>query len=303
MKKNYIFDYFFTIYLILCRFCSILKFMKYNFSVTTGSGDQIDLDLYSSDPEKPLPVVIIVHGFKGFKDWGFFPSAGEYFSTAGYHSVVFNFSHNGITPGNDIFNELDKFAKNTISLEKRELKEIIARVNLGEFCNLLGKIFIIGHSRGGGVVLLAASGVPDISAIAVWSSISHFDRYTERQKNLVAKQGFLEIPNSRTGQIMRMNSSFFDDLALNGREGLSIEKALQKIEQPILAVHGDIDGTVPVSEAFEINKQCKHPASEVFIVPKADHTFKMVHPATELTIQFMQVLEKTQSFFSSNQRG
>ncbi len=277
--------------------------MKYNFSVTTESGDRIDLDLYSRDPEKPLPVVVVVHGFKGFKDWGFFPVTGEYFSDHGYHAVVFNFSHNGITPGNDIFNELDKFARNTLSLEKRELKEIIARVNLGEFCNLGGELFIIGHSRGGGVALLAASGEANVSAIAVWSSISYVDRYTERQKKLVSEQGFLEIPNSRTGQMMRMNHSFFDDLDANGGDGLSIEKALQNIYCPILTVHGEIDGTVPVREAFAINELCKNQASEVFIVTKADHTFKMVHPATELTAQFKQVLEKTQSFFSSNKRG
>lgn len=277
--------------------------MKYIFSVTTASGDQIDLDLYSSDPSELKPAVIIVHGFKGFKDWGFFPLAGEYFASNGYHAVVFNFSHNGISPGNDIFNELEKFAENSLSIEKRELKEIIARVYSGEFCNLDGNLFIIGHSRGGGVTLLSSAGNPDITAVAVWASVSFVDRYTAHQKKQIADQGYLEIPNSRTGQLMRLNRYFFDDISANASTGLSIEKALEKINFPVLAVHGEIDGTVPVKEAVEINRWSKHPGSEILIVPKADHTFKMVHPATEITNQFSQVLEKTQTFFRSNQRG
>lgn len=277
--------------------------MKYNFSVTTASGDQIDLDLYSSDPSELKPAVIIVHGFKGFKDWGFFPLAGEYFAAIGYHAILFNFSHNGISPGNDIFNELEKFAENNLSLEKRELKEIIARVFSGEFCNLDGNLFIIGHSRGGGVALLSSAGNSDITAVAVWASVSYADRYTAHQKKQVAEQGYLEIPNSRTGQLMRLNRSFFDDINANAATELSIEKALEKITCPVLAVHGEIDGTVPVKEAVEINRWSRHPGSELLIVPKADHTFKMVHPANEITNQFSQVLDKTQTFFRSNQRG
>jgi len=39
---------------------------------------------------------VYVHGFKGFKDWGFVPYIGETFASKGFAFLTFNFSHNGI---------------------------------------------------------------------------------------------------------------------------------------------------------------------------------------------------------------
>ncbi len=277
--------------------------MKYNFSVETARGERINLDLYSDDPDAARPCVVIVHGFKGFKDWGLFPVAAAFFEQQNYHAITFNFSHNGISPGTDIFDQLDKFAQNTFSREKQELNEIINRVISGEFCNLNGDLFIIGHSRGGGVALLVAPGIPAISAIATWASISNVDRFTERQKKLMVENGFIELPNSRTGQMMRINRTFTEDIELNSNDELSIEKAILKIDKPVLVVHGEIDGTVPVQEARFIFERLKSPSSEILIVPKSDHTFKMSHPAGDISTQFEFILEKTHNFFRSNQRG
>jgi len=42
-------------------------------------------DLYApvNSPGSVLPVVLFIHGFKGFKDWGAFPDACEEFARAG----------------------------------------------------------------------------------------------------------------------------------------------------------------------------------------------------------------------------
>ena len=52
-------------------------------------------------PEKGavrLPVLIFLHGFKGFKDWGHFPMVAEYLARSGFAVLRFNFSHNGTSP-------------------------------------------------------------------------------------------------------------------------------------------------------------------------------------------------------------
>jgi Lysophospholipase len=202
--------------------------MKYNFSINTIPGNKIDLDLYSEAPSEPRSVVVIAHGFKGFKDWGFFPHAGDYFAHAGYHCVIFNFSHNGITPGNDIFDEPEKFADNTASLELSELIEVVRRVVSNEFCKFNGDLFIIGHSRGGGIAMLAAPHIAELTALGLWSAISYTDRFTERQKEVARSVGYLEVPNSRTGQILRMNRSFFEDIEANKEGSLSIVKTFSE---------------------------------------------------------------------------
>ncbi len=277
--------------------------MKYNFLITTSAGNQIDCDLYSTDRNESKPVVMFVHGFKGFKDWGFFPPAAGYFEGKGYHSITFNFSHNGVSPGSFEFDDLAEFAKNSLSLEVDELKEISSFIISGNFCNFSGQLFIIGHSRGGGATLLASPAIKNLGAVAVWSSISYVDRYTDRQKKDWKEKGSLSFLNTRTGQEMSMNYSFLEDLLTNKEEKLSIEKSTRQLEIPVLAVHGEIDLTVPVRDSERIISFSKNQNSELFIVPRAGHTFNMVHPPVETTEQFSLVINKTDKFFRRYIRG
>ncbi|GAB1442061.1 hypothetical protein MASR2M39_08960 [Ignavibacteriales bacterium] len=277
--------------------------MKYNFLITTSAGDQIDCDLYSIARNESKPVVLFVHGFKGFKDWGFFPDAARYFAENGYHAITFNFSHNGVSPGSIDFDDLAGFAKNSLSLEVDELKEISSFIISSNFCNFSGQLFIIGHSRGGGAVLLASPSIKNLYAAAVWSSISYVDRYTERQKKEWKENGSLNFLNTRTGQEMKMNYSFLEDILINKDGKLSIEKSTGKLEIPVLAVHGEIDLTVPVKDSERIISYSKNKNSQLFIVPKAGHTFNMVHPAVEITNQFSTVINKTEKFFRRYIRG
>ncbi len=277
--------------------------MKYNFLIDTLSGNKIELDVYSLDKSEAKPVVIFVHGFKGFKDWGFFPASAEYFAQRGYHSIIFNFSHNGIKSGCEVFNELDNFAKNTLSLEVDELKEISSRVISNDFCNFSGDLFIIGHSRGGAVTLLSSPEINYVKALSVWASISFVDRYTKRQKEEWKEKGYLGFLNTRTGQEMRLDVEFLDDILKHKDEKLSIEAQTGKVDLPIHVIHGEIDLTVPVRDAQNILAYCKHPDSTLSIIPKAGHTFNMVHPPSEMTDQLIEVLNKTESFFRKYNRG
>lgn len=277
--------------------------MKYNFLITTSAGNLIDCDLYSEDRNECKPVVLFVHGFKGFKDWGFFPPAAGFFAKNGFHAITFNFSHNGVSTGSLDFDDLASFAENNLSLEVDELKEIATFIISSNFCNFSGQLFIIGHSRGGGVALLASPTIKELYAVAAWSSISFVDRYTDRQKKEWVERGSLKFLNARTGQEMSMNYSFLEDLLANKEAKLSIEKSIAQLEIPILAIHGEIDLTVPVKDSERIISFSKNRKSELFIVPKAGHTFDMVHPATEITAQFSSVINKTEKFFRRYIRG
>ena len=44
-------------------------------------------------PGEARPAVVICHGFKGFKDWGFFPKLSERLAVAGFTALSFNFFH------------------------------------------------------------------------------------------------------------------------------------------------------------------------------------------------------------------
>ena len=72
--------------------------------IIEGSHDKPILLDFAYEPTNTLkPVIIFVHGFKGFKDWGHFNLLMDYFVQQGFVFVKFNFSHNGGTVENPIW--------------------------------------------------------------------------------------------------------------------------------------------------------------------------------------------------------
>ncbi|MEJ2005865.1 MAG: dienelactone hydrolase, partial [Cyclobacteriaceae bacterium] len=89
-------------------------------------GRRYSIDIRWTIDKRPKPVILFLHGFKGFKDWGTFPLIAEKLSDEGFVVVKMNFSHNGVTvddPGN--FNDLDAFAENRFSYELDDVKDTI----------------------------------------------------------------------------------------------------------------------------------------------------------------------------------
>jgi pimeloyl-ACP methyl ester carboxylesterase len=239
-----------------------------------------------------------VHGFKGFKDWGFFPYLGTYFSEKGFFVLTFNFSHNGIGTLNSEFTELDKFAKNTISLEISELNDLIKAYYQGFFGNKKSnKIILIGHSRGGAVSLLSSLINDKPFAYVVWATVAKLDRYTDRQKREWKKNGYIEVLNSRTKQMMIMDVDLLKDIEENIDGSLNIKNAVKKLNKPLLIIHGEQDVTIPISEAEDIYSWSNQAKTELFKLPNAGHTFDIVHPFAGTNKKFIEILEKTDSFF------
>ena len=142
--------------------------MTQNYILKPAENQQLDITIYGMPNLIEGNCIIFVHGFKGFKDWGFGPYLGEYFADKGYFVITFNFSHNGVGLNSVDFNELDKFSENTYSLEISEIGEIVKAYKNGFFGkpNPNAKIGLLGHSRGGGDAIIASSISDDIIALA-----------------------------------------------------------------------------------------------------------------------------------------
>lgn len=276
--------------------------MSQNYSFTTYENNILDITTYGNSNLEHGNCIVFVHGFKGFKDWGFGPYLADYFSKNGYFVITFNFSHNGIGPNSVDFNELDKFANNYYSLEIREILEIISayRSNFFGNANPNGKIGIIGHSRGGGDAIIASSLSDEISALVTWSAISKFDRFTERQKIDWKNKGYIEMLNARTKQLMRLNRILLEDIENNSKDYLNIKKALQILNKPYLIIHGEQDLAVPISEAEDLYKWSNKDLTEFYRIKGTGHTFDIKHPFIESSKSFESVLDKTLSFFNNH---
>lgn len=248
-------------------------------AVISGSNDRpMPLDLHLPE-QKKAPLVIMVHGFKGFKDWGHFPLVGNAFAEAGFAFLRFNFSHNGTTPESPSdFVDFEAFAENTLIKELDDVQIILDELHSGNLFSAasvdLDNIFIIGHSRGGGIALISSAEDNRIKGLATWAAVNHYDR-EGFPLDVWEKQGKILIPNARTGQEMPMNWQFVEVMKAN-MDRLSIKSQSEKVNVPTLVVHGTKDPTVPYSEAKEMTEW--NDSFELFTIDDADHSFGGKHP-------------------------
>jgi len=274
--------------------------MRNDFLLITKKSNRIRITVYGADNLKSAPCLIFVHGFKGFKDWGFGPYIGDFFAKKGFFVITFNFSHNGIGEGKTEFTELDKFAENTFSLEVAELNEVIDAY-LNSFIGGISDkgIGIAGHSRGGAIAMLTSRSRPEVKAVTVWSSVSKLERYSERQKEEWRKKGVFNVLNTRTNQVMPLNLTLLDDIE-NNSDALSIQSAVGNLSKPLLIVHGENDLAVPFHEAGQLLEWADKENSELIKIDKAGHTFDIKHPFEGSNPKFETVLDKTEKFFKTN---
>ncbi len=253
------------------------------------------VDVRASPHEEPRPAVLILHGFKGFKDWGMFPPFAERLARAGFTAVSFNVSGSGVDDaGEGAWPEL--FGRNTFSAELDDLDTVLGALDAGRLgVPRPSTVGLVGHSRGGGVSILAAHRTPRIAALVTWSAVSTLDRWGPHLKEQWRRDGVLTIENARTGQKLPMYTDVLDEVEARADTDLSITAAARVIEAPWLVIHGEADETVPVREATALI-EASGGRAELLIIPHTGHTFGAVHPFAGRTPALEQVFDASADF-------
>lgn len=270
-----------------------MKLEKLKLRNTTG--DIINTDLRYKEDLKNIPLVIFSHGFKGFKDWGCFPYMMERIAEAGSFAVSFNFTFNGTGENEDDmseFSRLERFADNTFSKELNDLGSVIDHFekNKENYNYDFENLILIGHSRGGGISIIKTAEDKRVKKLITLATVSTFMRYSEGLLKKWKKYGYFEVLNSRTNQIMRQNYVLIEDLEKNS-ERLDIEKAMGKIEVPVLLIHGEQDVSVDYSSSDTLYNTGSPDNKKFVLIPNAGHTFGCVHPSAGTTEQFEKVID------------
>jgi len=224
--------------------------------------------------------IVVCHGFKGFKDWGFFPYLAERLAIATGAAVAsFNFSGSGIGPDLESFTDLDGFGHNTFSREVADLEAILEGLREGRLGSVRldppDAVGLIGHSRGAAAVILAGARDPAVQAVVTWAGIGSVFRYEALFTDSLRDTGVMEIVNSRTGQRLPLYRDVLDDLAAN-RDALDMEAAARRLGPKLLIVHGTEDDAVPVAEAYALHGAAG--GSGLAIIDGAGHTMEASHP-------------------------
>ena len=85
-----------------------------------GALGPVAIDVRAGGREAPRPAVVVLHGFKGFKDWGMFPPLAERLARAGFSAVSLNVSGSGVDAAGS-FAYPERFGHNTYSAELADL--------------------------------------------------------------------------------------------------------------------------------------------------------------------------------------
>lgn len=258
---------------------TLKRISKVELNSTSGKR-KFALDITYMDDSQAKPVVLFVHGFKGFKDWGPFPLLADFFAEKGYILVKFNFSHNGTTPEHPVdFEDLEAFGKNRYSYEMNEIGDVLDFIDDQAFPipqhQVLNSRLLIGHSRGGGICIAKAREDSRITALATLASVGNLAPWNEEILNTWKEKGVLYIHNGRTQQEMPLYYSLVEDYHQHIHK-LDLSKIAPQLTIPWLIIHGGKDETVPCEQGkmlHELNSQ-----SEWLLLNNAGHTFDGQHP-------------------------
>lgn len=251
----------------------------------------IDYHVPEQRTNSQTPIIVFLHGFKGFKDWGAFDLMAQIWTQKGFLVFKVNFSHNGTTTEKPLdFEDLDAFGQNTLTKELSDTATVINFV-YNKKSDLPKRntedIRLVGHSRGGSTAIIYASKDKRIKKVITLSAVSDLEEryFNEQNKKDWHRNGVVVVENARTNQKMPLYESFYEDFKKKPAN-YSVKEATQKLAQtntPQLILHGIKDSSVTEKDAQDIFEWRNSTPTEnqnvkLVLIENADHTYNTQHP-------------------------
>ncbi|OVA03998.1 hypothetical protein BVC80_695g8 [Macleaya cordata] len=206
-------------------------------------------------------IVILCHGFRRTKDNDYIVNMTNGLAKQGISAFRFDFAGNGESEGSF---EYGNFAK-----EVEDLRAVVLYF-LG-LKRVIGGI--LGHSKGGNVVLLYASKYKDVPIVVNCCGRYYMDRGIEGRLgkdfvNRIKETGFLDVKDEEGNVLYRVpEESLMERLAVDMHTAcLSIDKNCR-----VLTVHGTVDERIPVEDGYEMAKLI--PNHKLHVIEGADHYY------------------------------
>lgn len=125
---------------------------------------------------------------------------------------------------------------------------------------------LIGHSLGGAAVIVAASKLHTIKAVATIgapATVGHVTQHFSHQVSEVESKGEIEV--NIGGRPFKINQDFIEDFSKT-----DLLAVTEKLRRPILIMHSPIDTIVSIDNAQQLYHRARHPKSFVSL-DNADH--------------------------------
>lgn len=263
-------------------------------------------DIFYVDTPERKPIVLYMHGFNGFKDWGNFGLLAQRWADAGFVVISFNFSHNGTTLAvPDELIDMEAYGHNNYSKECYDTRCMLDFIYSDQFPIpehiRLDRLWLLGHSRGGGIAIVMATD-SRVYGLMTWAAVAELKTpWTNYSKEKMAQweaDGVVYYTNQRTGINYPLYYQLYLDY-IQHQEFLDVQGSLAGLKKPVLLSHGRNDMAVSIVQALTL-QGCK-PEATLFVID-SDHVFGRKHPAEAgpLPVPMQQVLDRCILFCQEN---
>ncbi|HHI75793.1 MAG TPA: alpha/beta fold hydrolase [Gammaproteobacteria bacterium] len=204
----------------------------------------------ATTPDGPAPAIAVIHGWGGSSDQ-LLPLA-PLFHEAGYALLLLDARNHGRSDS-DSFSSMPRFAE-----------------DLGHGVDWLQRqpgidpqrIFVLGHSVGAAAALLLASRRLDIAGVISIAAFAHPEEVMGRQ--LAA----LHLPRIPVGWLVL---KYIEHAIRHRFDDIAPVNTIEKIQAPVLLVHGEADRLVPPGDMERIYAKRRDDRVERLCLPGAGH--------------------------------
>ena len=227
---------------------------KTTFTFANGAGSQLSGHLESPEGT-PRGWAIFAHCFTCGKDSRAAVHISRALSRAGIGVLRFDFAGTGISGGTV---KPLSFASDVDDL--RAAAKAMAAAGMSAS-------LLVGHSLGGIAAIVAATELPDVTAVATIGApadLQHILRVF-RPNDLDAIRSEGEATVEIAGRPFLIRRGFLEAI-----EEIDIEKAIASLRRPVLVMHSPVDQVVGIDHASRIFVASRHPKSFISL-DTADH--------------------------------
>jgi len=222
-------------------------------SVTFKSGNEA-ISANLGIPYEGAPCVIMSHGMEGSKDGRKWLELASRLYKTGFAYMRFNYR--GCGTSTEISQRI--FENTTLTSRIQDYRSAVSFVNSSAVDN--NKLAVIGSSFGGTVLIAACQ--KGIKAMVTLATPCRFHIPSDDMYLMSKGEKFFELPSGR-----RLKEKFFSDV-----NNYDICSAVEKINCPLLVIHGDKDNMVPQEDARSIYNKAKVP-KRLEIIKGSNHGF------------------------------
>jgi putative redox protein len=229
-----------------------MKNRKLNIENKKGVKLQAYLELPAN--QKPDYYAVFAHCFTCSSSLNAVRNISRALTNYGFGVVRFDFTGLGRSEG--------EFADSHFSANVNDLLAVSSYLE----DNFKAPSLLVGHSLGGAAVLVAASKLSHVKAVATIgapATVSHVKQLFSHDSDQLNKDGYTEV--SIGGRPFNINPEFVEDF-----DKTDLPSIVKQLRKPLLILHSPIDMIVGVKNAEQIYHNAHHPKSFITL-DNADH--------------------------------